>query len=390
MTMADVVVVGGGCTGTSTAFWLASHHRLKVVLLERWTIASGPTGRSSGIVRMHYSNDPLIRLALRSRKVFEAFGDVVGGDADFRRTGFLILVPPGQEGTLATNVRLQQRLGVAAQEMDREAIAHLDPRLRVDDVGAGAYEPDSGYADGHATATSFAAAARRSGAEVKEGTPALHLVVEGGSVSAVETPAGRIAAATVVVAAGPWSGTLLAEVGVDLPIRSTRHQVVLMEVPEPVTPLGPVLVDLGLGLYTRPDVGRQFLAGSVDEHPDEEISADAFNEGTDYDFVERTAGRLAHRLPAFAGAAVRGGYASLYDVTPDWQPILGSVPGIDGLFVAAGFSGHGFKLSPAIGEALAGLIAAGRFDAIDLSPFRLSRFAEGALIHSAYVQGIVG
>ncbi len=136
--------------------------------------------------------------------------------------------------------------------------------------------------------------------------------------------------------------------------------------------------------------GPQFLVGSVEEHPEEEVTPDAFNEGTDFDFVERISRRLAHRVPAFTGVAMRGGYASLYDVTPDWQPILGPVPEAGGLFVAAGFSGHGFKLSPAIGEALAGLISEGRFGAIDLKPFRPSRFSEGALIHSPYVHGIVG
>ncbi len=389
MPAADVVVVGGGCTGASAAFWLACRHRQKVVLLERGTVAGGPTGRSSGIVRMHYSYEPLIRLALRSLEVFQAFDDV-GGSADFRRTGFLMLIPAGQEAILEANVRLQRSLGVETSVVDRKAIGNIDPRLRTDDVGAGAYEPSSGYADGHATATAFAAAARRCGAEVREGTAAMRIVVNGDRVTGVETPAGRIAASAVLVAAGAWSRGLLAPLGVDLPIRATRHQVVLLETPDPFLPLGPVLADLGLGIYTRPDVGRQFLAGSVEEHPEEEVGADAFNEGVDFDFVEQIGRRLAHRVPAFAGVAVRGGYASIYDVTPDWQPVLGAVPGVGGLFVAAGFSGHGFKLSPAIGETLAGLIVTGRFDTIDLGPFRLSRFADGALIHSPYAHGIVG
>lgn len=218
----------------------------------------------------------------------------------------------------------------------------------------------------------------------------MRIVVNGDRVTGVETPAGRIAASAVLVAAGAWSRGLLAPLGVDLPIRATRHQVVLLETPDPLLPLGPVLADLGLGIYTRPDVGRQFLAGSVEEHPEEEVGADAFNEGVDFDFVEQIGRRLAHRVPAFAGVAVRGGYASIYDVTPDWQPVLGAVPGVGGLFVAAGFSGHGFKLSPAIGETLAGLIVTGRFDTIDLGPFRPSRFADGALIHSPYAHGIVG
>jgi len=390
MAAADVIVVGAGCTGASAAFWLASRHGQKVVLLDRGTVGGGPTGRSSGIVRMHYSYAPLIQLALRSRDVFVNFDAVVGGSADFRKTGFLLLVPQGQERTVEANVRLQRALGVDTTVLDREAIADLDARLRTDDVGAGAYEPGSGYADGYATATAFAAAARRHGAEVREGTPAVRLVVEGSRIAGVETPTGRIAAGAVLVAAGPWTPVLLGPLGIDLPIRTTRHQVVLFEVEEPAAPLGFILVDLGMGFYMRPDIGYQFHGGSVEEYPDEEVPADAFNEGTDFDFVEKMAQRLAHRVPAFSGVGVKGGYASLYDVTPDWQPILGPIPDVGGLFIAAGFSGHGFKLSPALGETLAGLVVTGRCGEIDLGPFRPSRFVEGALFHSPYAHGIVG
>jgi glycine/D-amino acid oxidase-like deaminating enzyme len=360
------------------------------VLLEKETVAGGPTGRTSGIVRMHYSFEPLIRLALRSREVFANFDAAVGGTADFHRTGFLILVPPGQEAMLEANVRLQQGLGVATSVIDAKTIRGLDPRLNTDDVAAGAYEPDSGHADGYATSMAFAAAARRHGAEIREETPALRLLVEGSRVTGVETPGGRIFAGSVLVAAGPWAPRLASQVGIDLPIRTTRHQVVLFEVPPHIPPLGLVLVDMGLGIYTRPDVASQFFGGSVEEMPDEEVSADAFNEGLDFDFAERTARELARRVPPFADAAVKGGFASLYDVTPDWQPILGAAQGIDGLFIAAGFSGHGFKLSPAIGECLANLITTGRSEPIDLTLFRPTRFAEGALIHSPYVHGIVG
>lgn len=386
----DVVVIGGGCTGSSAAFWLARRYRRRVTLLERRTIGSGPTGRSSGIVRMHYSYEPLIRLALRSREIFAHFDEVVGGSADFKRTGFLLLAPPGQEAMVVANVRLQQRLGVATSVLDRDAVAGLDPRLRTDDVAMGVYEPDSGYADGYATATAFAAAARRRGAEIQEATPALRVLVDGKRVTGVETPAGRIAAGAVLVAGGPWTRDLLMPLGVDLPIRTTRHQVVLLETPPQVAPLKPVLVDLGTGIYVRPDVGGQFFIGSIEEEPDEEVTPDAFNEGNDFDFVERVSRRLVRRVPAFSGVAVKRGYASLYDVAPDWQPILGAVPDIAGLFVAAGFSGHGFKLSPALGEALAGLVVEGRSDAVDLAMFRPSRFAEGALVHSPYAHGIVG
>jgi sarcosine oxidase, subunit beta len=386
----DVVVVGAGCTGASAAFWLSSRHRLKVVLLDRQPVGTGPTGRTSGIIRMHYSYDPLIRLAVRSRDVFLRFEEVVGGTADFRKTGFLLLAPNGQEATLSANVGMQQKLGVETRLLDRRAIRALEPRLRVDDVCGAAYEPDSGYADGYATATAFAAAARRCGAEIRESAPALRLLVNDGRVTGVETPSGPIHAGTVLLAAGPWTPGLLAPLGVALPIRTTRHQVVLVEAPEGTPPLAPILVDLGTGLYTRPDVHHHFLMGSVEESPEEEVSPDSFNEAADFGFVESMSRRLEHRIPAFSGVAIGNGYASLYDVTPDWQPILGPLPGVEGVVVAAGFSGHGFKLSPAVGEALASIIATGRFEPVNLHPFRPSRFAERDLIHSPYAHGIVG
>jgi glycine/D-amino acid oxidase-like deaminating enzyme len=386
----DVVVVGAGCTGASAAFWLSARYHLNVVLLDRRPVGTGPTGRTSGIIRMHYSYDPLIRLALRSRDVFARFDEVVGGTADFQKTGFLLLAPVGQEATLAANVRLQQNLGVDTRLLDRSAIRDLEPRLHLDDVGGGAYEPDSGYADGYATAAAFAAAARSHGAAVREDAPVLRLLGSDRRVTGVETPSGRIDAGAVLLAAGPWTPGLLAPLGVTLPIRTTRHQVVLLEAPDGTPPLEPILVDLGTGLYTRPDVRHHFLMGSVEESPEEEVSPDSFNEGADFDFVESMSRRLEHRIPAFSGVAIGNGYASLYDVTPDWQPILGPLPGVEGLFVAAGFSGHGFKLSPAVGEALAGLITTGRFEPINLHPFRPSRFAEGDLIHSPYAHGIVG
>lgn len=315
MPVADVIVVGGGCHGASAAFWLAARHRRRVVLLERHTVGSGPTGRSSAIVRQHYSYEPLVRLAQRSHQIFASFETVVGGTADFRRTGFLMLVPPGQEAILEANVALQQRLGVTARVLGRAAIARLDGRLRTDDVGAGAYEPDSGYADGHATAIAFAAAARRGG------------------------PGGD---------AGPQGAGR----------GGARHRG---------------------GDLLWPDDRRSRAAGGR-----------AVGEGTDFAFIERVSDRLVHRMPAFAGVSVKGGYASLYDVTLDWQPVLGAVPGLSGLYVAAGFSGHGFKLSPAVGEAMAAIVTEGWFGHIDLGIFRPSRFAEGALIHSPNAHGIVG
>lgn len=375
--------------GASTAFNLARRRAGRVVLFEKGTVGGGPTGRSSGIVRTHYSLEPLIRLAFRSLAIFQHFGDLVGGTADFTRTGFLLLAGPRDVATLEANVRLQSRIGVRTSVLTRARIADVDPRINVEDVGAAAYEPDSGYADGYATSTAFAAAARALGVEIHENALVQRLVVRDGIMAGVETTAGPVHAGRVLVAAGPWTPGLLEPLGLAPPIRTTRHQVVQVELPPTLGRIEVVHGDLIRGYYLRPDVGAHVLMGSIEEADEEIVAPDAFNAGMDFDFAERMAAHLAWRYPGAREGRIRSGYASLYDVTPDWQPVLGPLAEVEGLYVAAGFSGHGFKLSPAIGEVLAETLTEGRA-AIDIGIFRPSRFADGALIRSPYEYGILG
>ncbi len=387
MATADVVVVGGGVTGTSAAFQLARRGR-RVLLLERSTVGAGPTGRTVGIIRLHYSYEPLIQLAARSRETFARFEEVTGATCDFTRCGFLLLAPEREMDGLREIVAMQRRLGIEAEVLSPDEVARRFPQLATQDVAGGAWEPGSGYADGYATAAGFAAAARRLGAEIWEGTVARALVVEGGRVRGVQTSREAVDAGAVLVAAGPWTPGLLHPLGVDIPIRSSRQQVVHLAPPAGWR-LPAVVEDMVLGLYARPEAGDTVLAGVLEEEAEQIVQPDSYSPGVDFDFVERIGTLWARRFPAARVAQVRGGYASLYDITPDWQPVLGTVPEVGGLFVAAGFSGHGFKLSPAVGEVLAALIT-GDTPPVDVSMFRLSRFAEGRLIRGRHAQGILG
>ncbi len=389
MSSADVVVIGGGCTGASAAFHLVRRGAGRVVLLERGTAGSGPTAKSSGIVRLHYSHEPLVRLAARSRVAFLTFEEITGATADFTRAGFLLLAAPAQLPALAANVALQQSLGLQTSILSPEEIRALDPRLEVGDIAGAAYEPGSGYADGYATVAGFVGAGRRLGLQVWEMTPALRIVVAGDRVGGVETSRGFLEAPAVLVAAGPWTPGLLESIDIHLPITSTRQQVVQFGLPAAFGALGMVCGDLIQGFYVRPETGGTVLAGVLAHEQEEVVPPDEFNQGVDFDFVEGVGRMWARRFPGAAEASVRGGFASLYDVTPDWQPILGPIDGIAGLFVAAGFSGHGFKLSPAVGEGLAALIAGDRAP-IDLTAFRFSRFASGDLIRGRHAQAILG
>lgn len=389
MSTADVVVLGGGSTGTSVAFQLARRRYGKVVLVERDAVGAGPTAKSIGIVRLHYSYEPLVRLAARSLELFGQFDELTGAVADFTRCGFLLLAAEREMAGLRANVALQHRLGIHSSELTPEGIADLDPRMNLDGVAGAAWEPESGFADGYATAAGFAAAARRAGADIWESAPVQRIVVESGRVRSVQTMRGEISTPAVLVACGPWTPALLGPIGVDVPIRSSRQQVVQLAPPSTFGPLRIIIEDTALGFYVRPEAGGTVLAGVLEEEAEQIVEPDAFNQGVDFDFVERTGRAWAHRYPTAKDAEVHRGYASLYDITPDWQPVLGAVEGVGGLFIAAGFSGHGFKLSPALGEVLAALIA-GETPSIDISMFRLSRFAEGRLIRGRHAQGILG
>ncbi len=389
MAGADVVIIGGGCTGTSTAFQLARRGAGKIILVERGSIGSGPTAKSIGIIRLHYSYEPLIRLAARSLELFWHFADLTGGVADFTRTGFLLLASSEQMPSLRANVELQRSLSVRTSVLSAQEVKALEPSLSVDDVGGAAYEPDSGYADGYATSASFAAAARHRGAEIWEMVRAERIVTTDRRVRGVQTSRGLIETPAVLVAAGPWTPTLLEPLGVDTSIKGTRQQVVQLAPPAAGGTIAIVCEDMIQGFYVRPEAGGTVLAGVLEDEPEQVVPPDDFNRGADFDFVERVGRLWQHRYPSLGEAEVRGGYASLYDVTPDWQPVLGHVDEIAGLFVAAGFSGHGFKLSPALGEVLAAIIC-GESPSINIDMFRLSRFAAGQLIRGRHVQGILG
>jgi sarcosine oxidase subunit beta len=387
--VAETVIIGGGVVGASTAFHLARRRGGRIIVVERNTAGAGPTSKTIGIVRLHYSYEPLIRLATRGLEFFQRFEAHTGATADFVRTGFLLLARPDQLHGVEENVALQQRLGVVTSMLTPADVVRLDPRMNVEDVGGAAYEPDSGYADGYAATAGFIGAARRLGVELWETTRADRLRTAGGRITGVATSRGMIETTQVLVAAGPWTPAVLATAEVRVPIAASRQQVVQLSPPAGFGRLGVVIEDMTQGFYARPESVGSVLAGVLEEEAEQIVSPENFNQGVDFDFVQRVGTLWAHRYPQAADAEVRGGYASLYDLTPDWQPILGAIPEIEGVFIAAGFSGHGFKLSPPLGDCLAALLC-GQAPEVDITAFAPARFAEGRLIRGRHAQGILG
>ena len=371
---ADVVVIGGGANGTSLAFHLTLLGARNVVLLERRQLAAGATGKSGALVRMHYTNEAESRLAHESLKVFRHFGEIVGGDCGFEGVGFVQLVGHAYADALRRNVERQQRLGINTRAITPAEVREILPGCETGDVGAAAWEADSGFADPAATAFAFAEAARNRGASIETGVEALRVLTVGSRVTGVETTAGRIEAPTVVIVAGAWSSTLLAPLGLDYGLAPHRIQVSIFHWPAGFTQRHPAVIDAIHKAWWRPE-GRASTLIGVElgvAHGDPE----KFHEGVDESYVAGCRAALAARWPRFAEATMRGGWAGMIMMSPDGRPIIDRV-GPEGLWGMLGDSGTSFKTSPAIGRCLAEWILTGTSTTSDLHPFRASRFAEG-------------
>jgi sarcosine oxidase subunit beta len=376
---ADVIVIGAGSTGAAAAWRLAERGAGRVLVLERRGPASGTTARSCCILRMHYTLEDLAKMAVSSRTVFENFDDLVGGNAGFCPIGWMGLARFDDVDSLAANVAMQQDAGIDARLLTPEEVEALAPGIRTDDVGAGAWEPESGYADALLTVRGFMSAAERQGATFVGGVEVRGLAQDGSSWR-VETDQGSFAAAHVVVAAGCTTGKLVRPLGVDLPIEPVRHTVAVVDAGWPEGSPLPVVSDRVVGNYFRPTTGGYTLIGSTGPHDGYTDSSFDVDRWPRTDDIETLGERLASRFPD-RSVSVSSGYTSIYDCTPDLQPLLGSIgEGLDGLSIAVGFSGHGFKLSPAIGDLLADHVMGESVSGVDIETFRASRFAEGAEI----------
>ncbi len=384
MTASRAVVVGGGLIGLSIARALTERGLGDVVVLERGLLASGGTGKSSGIVRAHYGVPSIAAMAWRSLPVFEALGAEVG----FRQVGYTVVVGEENAGPLKDNTAMHQGLGIEVDLVDPDQVAALWPMMNVDDVALGAYEPRGGFADATQLALHYGQRARAHGARVRQNAPVARILTSGSRVTGVELADGEVVEADlVVVAAGWWSARLLADLGVDFPVEAYRSELLVVDTGEPLPDL-PVVSDLVSLQYCRLEGSGQFLVGNSD-HADfgrKLVDPDHYSNLASEASLEAYAEKLLHRFPGFPDPSVTHTYAGVYDVPPDWNPVIGPVGDVDGLVLAAGFAGHGFKISPAVGDLVADLVLEGDSTDPDVpaSDFRLSRFAEGDLLTSLH------
>lgn len=383
MTAYDVIVIGAGITGASTAYHLKKRGVKRVLLVDREAPAAGGTGKSAAIIRQHYSNPLLVRLTKSSIGMLAAMPQELGKSGGYVRSGYFFLINQEMLAGAKANVAMQREVGVDTRFLDQKEIEKLCPWLNPEGVAAVIHEPDGGYADPVQATEAYVHGLRKLGGEVREKKPARALVRSGNRITAVTFDDEELAAGAVVNAAGPWAAPLAASAGMDMQMRTVREQDTIWE-GRPGRPLPEASVSNGVdAIYLRPLGERRFVIGRG--FPKQYYDVDPYNYKLTADdwFVSEVQERMERRFPPLAGAKLVTAYAALYDVTLDWYPYAGPRKGIEGYFDACGGSGHGFKIGPAIGKELADWIADARTGA-DFSRLSYDRISANRLFTQAY------
>ncbi|WP_406005807.1 FAD-binding oxidoreductase [Streptomyces sp. NBC_00637] len=371
-THASVVVIGGGVMGTSIAYHLAAAGVRDVLLVERDELGAGSTSKAAGGVRAQFSDELNIQLGARSLESFGRFEEETGYDIGLRRVGYLfLLTTPEEVASFEAGVRLQNALGVPSRMIDPAEARRLSPLIRTDGLRAAAFSPDDGHCTPEAVVHGYAAAARRYGARILRHTAVTGIERRGATITAVRTTLGRVTTDTVVCAAGAWSGAVGAMAGVELPVRPLRRQIAVTEPVPGLPPDLPMTIDFTSSLYFHGE-GPGLLVGMSD--PDERpgFATDSHDR-----WIPRLTAAMEQRAPALLDLRRTGGWAGLYEVTPDHNALIGEASSVSRFLYATGFSGHGFLQGPAVGEVVRDLIL-GRVPFVDVTPLSADRFAADA------------
>jgi sarcosine oxidase subunit beta len=379
----DIVVVGAGISGASTAYYLQASGAVKVLLIERDTPASGGTGKSAAIVRQHYSTPLMARLARQSIGIFSSMSSTLGGSGGYVKSGYHLVLPEHMLKTALRNAEMQRGVGVRTEAMSNDAWTQSLPWLNQEGVAGVLFEADGGHADPVASTEVYIAAFKRAGGTVSTRTPARALLREGDRITGIQLDGRTISAGVVINAAGPWAKPLAESAGLQLQMRSVREQDTVWEARggRPL-PQGSVsnAVD---AIYLRPLGDRRFVVGRG--FPKDYVDVDPYNykETADDVFIADVQSRLELRFPSFAGARLIASYAALYDVTVDWYPYVGPRSNTAGYVDFCGGSGHGFKIAPAMAQELAQLILSGTA-AEDFKQLSYDRIESGRTFAGSY------
>jgi sarcosine oxidase subunit beta len=372
---ADIVIIGGGVMGASTAYHLALHGQKNILLLEKDEFfGQGATGRCAGGVRYQFSTEVNVRLSLQSLPMLERFKDEIGQEISFHKCGYLfVLTQPEDVKTFRHSLELQQNLGVNTEWLAPDEIHRRLPLMRFEDALAGSFNPEDGLVDPNSVVMGYMGAAQRLGVQCLNNVEVTGIQVAAGKIIAMETNRGTISTPVIVNAAGPWAGLIGQMAGVSIPIIPYRRQIMtttpLPEVPQDF----PFVLDFAQSLYFHRE-GDGILTGMSNLN-----EKAGFDQTVDEDFEMVNLEAAIARMPCLEKAGLLSHWAGLYEVTPDAHPIYGKTP-VDGFYIVAGFSGHGFMHGPISGKLMAECILDGKFQSQDVSMLDLARFKEGRQI----------
>ena len=388
MTTASTVIVGGGVEGCASAFFLAERGEHDVVLIERDRLGQGTSKGGLGGIRHQFVDELDVRLSKLAVAFWRTFEDRTGARHDFQQRGYLFIAETAEGlAQLHEPIALYERVGVNVEMVDRTEIERLVPGIRTDDLVGGRFGAEDGYGDPLEALAGFAAFAQLGGVRIREGVAALAIVREGDRVTGVRTTDGVISCDRVLLATGCWTASLAATAGVAIPIWAYARSI-MESGPYPTLSRVPLTIEWESGFHFRPKGAAQRFAmpnltsdGRVEKGPGAPPAA--FVPGEFAPLVVPQSlepwvrARAAWRHPLFADLRVTGAWSCYYEMTPDDHPVVGAVPGVAGLFVAAGFSGHGFMHTPATAQLVVEEMLDGRAHTLDISDLSLGRFASG-------------
>lgn len=389
-TTCDILIVGGGVMGTSIAFHLAKAKAGSVILLEKSFLGAGSSGKSGAIIRQYYSNCLTVEMARKGLEAFQHFPDVVCGPEVFSHTGIVLIAPASERDNLEVTLKMQQEIGVNVRFIDAQELAEIDANAHLAEDELAIFESEAGYVEAVQVVDSFAAEAQRRRADIRLGVEVQSIKTNKGRVTRVETNEGIYECGKLILTTGPWAARLADSFNIALPVQPCRTQVGLYRTPAS-SRRGTIYGDFVHGVYFKPTHGQMIHAGSLaGEEVHNVVDPDNYPEAADSSWLPGIRQSLNRRYPLMNQSYGRGGFGALYGITPDWHPILDRVPGFEDVYLAVGFSGHGFKMSPIVGQLMTEMVLEGQTKTLDISAFRLSRFEENALVGAEKSHSVMG
>ena len=387
----DAVVIGGGIMGGWIALELAEAGVGEILLIEKRYPGAGSTGKSGAILRQHYSHHTSIAMARHSLGRYAAFEEEHGLDIGFRRVGMVFIAHADHRADLEANVALQRENGVDASVIGAAELRELEPAGSFAAEDFAAWEPEAGYVHPVKSVHACLEVAKRRGVTVRVGAAVRQIEVAGGRATGVRLDDGtRIEAGHVINAAGPWAKSLVSAIAPDVPLRAIRPEQAYFEPPVGAGERRTIYGDMVTGMYWKPEDAGWTRVGQLSFDDDPEVDPDHYDEGVSGAFISRARCRLSQRIPAYRQSPSWGGCGALYTVTPDARAIIGPVGGIEGLTLVSGFSGHGFKMGPAVGRGVAGLVSGTDGGPFDPAFFSVDRFSGDPTEGGRYSFGILG